>query len=246
LVDAHISKGIKGTIANPILIPGTTANPKLVTNYITKVNEVYVEMENRDTYGYDYNVTASGNKLVGYRVNGSATKDIYQDVYLLNIERTNLDYDYRVIADGIKFIGYQVKGFATKDIYQDIYTLNIERTNLDYDYRVIADGIKFIGYEMDGEASRDLYQDVYLLDIEKTYLDYDYEVVGTGVKTYYDVISKYAKLVNLNYLVEYMELGKGSDVELLPPQTGVEYNLSFINVFISIVVGLYFAIRNSL
>lgn len=54
LVDAHISKGIEGTAADPILIPGTTANPKLVTNYITKVNEVYVEMKNKDAYAYSY------------------------------------------------------------------------------------------------------------------------------------------------------------------------------------------------
>lgn len=49
LVDANISRGVKGRSSKPLEINGTGKDPKQVTNYIAKVNEVYVELP-QDAY----------------------------------------------------------------------------------------------------------------------------------------------------------------------------------------------------
>ena len=49
LVDANISRGVEGRSGKPLEINGTGKDPKQVTNYIAKVNEVYVELP-QDAY----------------------------------------------------------------------------------------------------------------------------------------------------------------------------------------------------
>lgn len=49
LIDANISRGVKGRSNKPLEINGTGKDPKQVTNYIAKVNEVYVELP-QDAY----------------------------------------------------------------------------------------------------------------------------------------------------------------------------------------------------
>ena len=75
-----------------------------------------------------------------------------------------------------------------------------------------------------------------------------YETIAKDIEGY--VLITVEGNINGNYLEEtqivtyiYRELGKGGDVEVLPPQTGVTANNTLINVVASLILGLIIAIR---
>lgn len=151
----------------------------------------------------------------------------------------------RVVVDTNIVNQYRIKGTAVKTA--TVYYLDTRTTTLGYDYMVDVEAYREVvdGYNVVGTKSKDLYKNTYILDVTKTIYDYDYEVQGNGIKTYYDVISEYVRLADVEWIIESMELGKGGDVEVLPPQTGVagtNSNLPFTILSI-IFVGLFLIIK---
>lgn len=151
----------------------------------------------------------------------------------------------RVVVDTNIVNQYKIKGTAVKTA--TVYYLDTRTTTLGYDYMVDVEAYRDVvdGYNIVGTKSKDLYKNTYVLDVTKTIYDYDYEVQGKGIKTYYDVISEYVKLADVEWIIESMELGKGGDVEVLPPQTGVaDTNTNLpLTILISIMAGLFLIIK---
>lgn len=140
----------------------------------------------------------------------------------------------RVIVDSNIINKYKVTGTATRTVTTDVWYVDTKTITKGYDYQVTATGLKSLGYQVTGTALKDIYQNAYTLTVTKTTKDYDYEVEGFGEKTYYDIISKYVRTTNVDWIIESMSFGKGGDViEELPPQTGVNNNSS-MNFFIAI------------
>ena len=88
----------------------------------------------------------------------------------------------------------------------------------------------------------DIYKDLYTLNVEKTTKGYDYEVEGTGENTYYNVISQYVRTTDIEWLIESIQYGMGGDeeVEVLPPQTGVEDNIVTSIAYIILLIAAIF------
>ena len=137
----------------------------------------------------------------------------------------------KVLIDSNIVNQYKITGTAVKT--QPVWYLDTKTTTLGYDYMVDADAYNKVidGYNIIGTKSQPIYKDTYQLEITTTTRDYDYEVEGTGTKTYYDVTSKYVKLTDVEWIIESINLGIGGDVEILPPQTGVETTGNYAYLF---------------
>ncbi len=120
---------------------------------------------------------------------------------------------------------YQVVGEITKEETKNVWYIDTVKTIKGYAYQAIASGEKEIieGYEVTGTKSKDLIKEVYYLKGEKITKGYDYYVSGKGQKTFYDVISTYHKMTEINWIIEKLSLNTGS-VEVTPPKTGIISN----------------------
>ena len=194
--------------------------------------------ENGTTKTLPYSVEGyltDDQNICGGRGNTKGYDLLFESVTIINS---------RVVIDTNIINQYKVTGNITKEISNTTYYLNIEETTKGYDYiaNATADLNRITDYELNANKLMDIYKDLYTLNVEKTTKGYDYEVEGTGENTYYNVISQYVRTTDIEWLIESIQYGMGGDeeVEVLPPQTGVEDNIVTSIAYIILLIAAIF------
>jgi len=243
-IDANGNKSeVTGTVAitnvkinnTKITMEGPTTDPNTKLKEYTSKERNELNITNSSLVEITGTVTFNGTTLP-FTIKGylSESQNVcggkgFSKGYDLEFESITI-INNRVVIDSNIVNQYKITGTAVKS--QSVWYVDTKTTTLGYDYSVNLEAKTEVldGYNVTGTKSKDFYKEVYKLEIIKTVKDYDYEVKGSGEKTLYDVVSKYVKVIDVEWIIESMEFGIGGDVEVLPPQTGIEASYQLPNV----------------